>query len=97
MRAHFEYYIDENYKDNENTILYGKSIMIASMEGHSDSWTKKEQKILFLKDTMTYKELAESFQVKEPTIFGIHKNAVKKLNNIVETLLNKRDFFNKFS
>ena len=50
MRAHFEYYIDENYKDNENTILYGKSIMIASMEGHSNSWTKKEQKIFFLND-----------------------------------------------
>jgi len=96
MRQHFEYYIDSNYKDNENIVLYGKAIMIALMPKHSNSWTKKEKKVFFLKDTLTFKELGKLMNAKEPTIYGFHKNAIKKLNNIIKKLLVSRDMFNKF-
>jgi hypothetical protein len=96
MRQHFEYYIDDNYKDHENTILYGKAIMIALMPKHKNSWTKKERQVFFLKDTLTFKELGKMMKAKEPTIFGIHKNAIKKLGIIIEKLLTSRKEFNKF-
>lgn len=96
MRQHFEYYIDDNYKDNENIVLYGKAIMIALMPKHSESWTKNEKKVFFLKDTLTFKELSKDMGITEPTIYGIHKNAIKKLNKIINKLLASRNMFNKF-
>jgi len=94
VKQHFEYYIDDKEKQNENTILYGKSIIIACVEGHKNSWTLKEKKVFFLKDTLTFKELVPIMEAKEPTIFGIYKNAVKKLQKITKKLLKKRDCLN---
>lgn len=95
MRPHFEYYIDDNFKQSENTILYGKAIMIASVKGHKLSWTRKQKKIFFLKDTMTYKQLSKIVKVTAPTLHDIHKSAYLKLNKIIKMLLQDRDTFNK--
>ena len=95
MRPHFEYYIDDNFKDNENTILYGKSIMIASVKGHKLAWTKKQKMVFFLKDTMTYKQLSMDMKISAPTIHDIHKTAYLKLSNIIKMLLQDRDNFNR--
>jgi len=96
MRPHFEYYIDDNFKENENTILYGKAIMIASVKGHKLAWTRKQKKIFFLKDTMTYKQLSKIMKVTAPTLHDIHKTASLKLNYIIKKLLQDRDKYNKF-
>ena len=94
MQRHFEYYIDDNYKENENLVLYGKAIMIANIPGHKNSWTLKERKVFFLKDTITFKQLGKTMNAKEPTIYGMHKNAIKKLNIIIKKLLSSRSMFN---
>ena len=93
MRPHFEYYIDDNFKENENTVLYGKAILIVSTKGHKLSWTPNQKRVYFYKDTMTYKELGKKYNLKEPTIHEIFVDAKKKLKKVVHKLVDDRRFF----
>lgn len=93
MRPHFEYYIDDNFKENENTILYGKAILVASTKGHSLSWTPNQKRIYFYKDTMTYKELGEKYNLNESTIHEIFVDARKKIRKVILKLVDNRSCF----
>ena len=43
MQQSFEYYIDDIHANSENSILYGKAIMVAMSKDHKQSWTKKQK------------------------------------------------------
>ena len=93
MQRHFEYYIDDKYQESENTILYGKAIMIAMISGHSDSWTKFQKKVYFNHDTMTFKDMGSKLGTSSQNIHKTHKSAVKKIRRIIYKLVENRDYF----
>ena len=93
MQRHFEYYIDNKHQEAENTILYGKAIMIAMISGHSDSWTKFQKKVYFNHDTMTFKDMGPKLGTSSQNIHKTHKSAVKKIRRIIYKLVENRDYF----
>jgi len=93
MQRHFEYYIDNKHQEAENTILYGKAIMIAMISGHSDSWTKFQKKVYFNHDTMTFEEIGSILGTSKQNIHKTHKSAVKKIKSIMYKLMDNRDYF----
>ena len=93
MRPHFEYYIDDKFKENENTILYGKAILVVSTKGHKFSWTPNQKRIYFYKDTMTFKELGKKYNLSEATIHEIFVDAKKKIKIVVHHLMKNRAYF----
>ena len=93
MQRHFEYYIDNKHQEAENTILYGKAIMIAMISGHSDSWTKFQKKVYFNHDTMTFEEIGSKLGSSKQNAYKAHRSAVKKVRRIIQELLKDRDYF----
>lgn len=94
MQQHFEYYIDDKYQKSENSILYGKAIMVAMVQGHKHSWTKKQLEVYFYHDTMTYAKIGKKYCITPQSVSKIYKRSVKKLEKIVKNLLKNRCCYN---
>jgi len=92
MRKHFEYYIDDKYQESEQTILYGKAVMIAMTGGHTESWTKFQKKVYYNHDTMTFKEIGSKLGSSSQNVHKAHKLAVKKVRRIIGKLIKNRDY-----
>ena len=103
IRKHFEYYIDDYDKMSENTILYGKAIMIAGLPRSENrvpdsyKFTDLQKEVFFYKDTMSYKDLGKKHNQSFQSIHNVHKLALKKLNKIVTKLSENRSFFEPYS
>lgn len=95
MQQHFEYYIDDKYQESENSILYGKAIMVAMVRDHKQSWTIKQREVFFNHDTMTYAKIGKKYGITPQSTSRIYKRAVKKLQKIMENLLEDRKYYNR--
>jgi DNA-directed RNA polymerase specialized sigma subunit len=94
MLQHFEYYIDDEYQKSENSILYGKAIIVAMSRNHKQSWTKKQREVYFYHDTMTYAKIGKIYGITPQSVSKIYKRSVKKLEKIVKNLLRDRCCYN---
>ena len=94
MQQSFEYYIDDIHSNSENSILYGKAIMVAMSKDHKQSWTKKQKEVYFYHDTMTYAKIGKKYGITAQSVSRIDKRAVNKLNIITQNLLADRCCYN---
>lgn len=94
MQQSFEYYIDDIHSNSENSILYGKAIMVAMSKDHKQSWTKKQKEVFFYHDTMTYAKIGLKYGITAQSVSRIYKRSVKKLSIITQKLLKDRCCYN---